>query len=185
MKNFKKLFLFALMAFVIASLSACGDKEKPAEKEETKAEAKAEKSEKKNEEKGEEKNEEKSEEKAGGQSGEAAVEPDLLDIITLLKDNGIETGEPKPYTTEDIPGSTAAVVTEISGEEMLPLQIYKLDPASDNYKLAQDKSKVILEFEGQKGEIDILSKGPYAIFLAEGHPEREKVYKIIEEKLKP
>lgn len=119
---------------------------------------------------------------SGAEAGDENVDPtdpnfDL--IIDLLKDAGLEVGD-KTTGYADIDGTLQVMTVVIEGEDMLPLQVYKMEPDSDNLKSAKEKGVVTMEFEGQSGEIPMEAKDDFLYFLAEGHPDQEKVYKVME-----
>ncbi|GKV68197.1 hypothetical protein NCCP2716_06950 [Sporosarcina sp. NCCP-2716] len=165
MEKMKKVLFLLMVGIVAAALAACGGDKKADDKPAAPA--------------GEE---------AGTDSGTAdepvaedvdPVDPNFDKIIDLLKKAGLEVGEKKTGFA-DIEGTQQVMEVEIDGEDMLPLQIYKMDPDSENLKSAKEEGKVTMTFEGESGEIPMNAKGDFLYFIADGHPDRDKVYEVIE-----
>lgn len=121
-------------------------------------------------------------------SGEV-VDPTSVDneffksVEKLLKDKGYEVGELQA-TDHEFFGAKQAVAMEIDGEDMLPLQIYDLDPADENLAKAKETGMGMATFEGESGEIPVLAIDHYYFFLGEGHPAQKDIYKLLEETYK-
>ncbi|WP_391207611.1 hypothetical protein [Psychrobacillus sp. L4] len=121
-------------------------------------------------------------------SGEI-VDPTSVDneffktVETLLKEKGYDVGELKA-TDHGFFGAKQAVAMEIDGEDMLPLQIYDLDPADENLVKAKETGMGMATFEGEQGEIPVLAIDHYYFFLGEGHPAQKDIYKLLEETYK-
>ncbi len=163
MEKMKKVLFLLMTGVIAAALAACGGEEKAADKP--------------------------AENQAAGTENDTAdkpvaddvdpVDPNFDTIIDLLKKAGLDVGEKKTGFA-DIEGTQQVMEVEIDGEDMLPLQIYKMDPDSDNLKSAKEEGKVTMTFEGESGEIPMNAKGDFLYFLSEGHPDQAKVYEVIE-----
>lgn len=99
-------------------------------------------------------------------------------ILDLLKDAGLEVGE-KTTGFADIDGTIQVMNVVINGEDMLPFQVYMLEPDSENLKSAREKGEVTMEFEGQEGQIPMETKDDFLYFIADGHPDHDKVYDVM------
>lgn len=99
-------------------------------------------------------------------------------ILDLLKDAGLEVGE-KTTGFADIDGTTQVMHVVIGGEDMFPFQVYMMEPDSENLKSAKEKGEVTMEFEGQEGQIPMETKDDFLYFIADGHPDRDKVYDVM------
>ena len=107
------------------------------------------------------------------------TDPNFDRILDLLKDAGLEVGE-KTTGFADIAGTTQVMNVVIDGEDMLPLQVYMMEPDSENLKSAKEKGEVTMEFEGQEGQIPMEAKDDFLYFIADGHPEHDKVYDVLD-----
>lgn len=165
MEKMKKAMLVFMMMIVAGALAACGDdasKDNPAKPETEAADSGA----------------------TDAADGEASSEdvdptdPNFDKIIELLKAEGLEVGE-KTTGYADIDGATQVMSVVINGEDMLPFQVYMMEPDSENLKSAKEKGEVTMEFEGQSGQIPMEAKDDFLYFIADGHPDHDKVYDVM------
>ncbi|TQS71056.1 hypothetical protein DX933_16995 [Ornithinibacillus gellani] len=119
-------------------------------------------------------------EQAEGDAAEVASEnKGFQEFIDLLKEKGLEVnGIQEGFG--DVPDFKDNINLVISGEDMLPVEIYELEADSENLKHALDKGEVKVVFEGQEGYLPATAKGNYVFLLAEGHPDIETIESIIE-----
>lgn len=104
-------------------------------------------------------------------------------IHQLLKDAGYEVGDLQA-TDHGFFFAKQAVSFEVNGEDMLPMQIYDLDPASEHLAKAKENNGLApATFDGQEGEIPVKVYDHYYFFIGEGHPDAEAIYKLLDEKL--
>ncbi|MCM3757179.1 hypothetical protein M3197_06710 [Sporosarcina aquimarina] len=106
------------------------------------------------------------------------TDPNFDKILDLLKEAGVEVGE-KTTGIADIAGATQVMNVVINGEDMLPFQVYMMEPGSENLKSAKEKGEVTMEFEGQEGQIPMEVKDDFLYFIADGHPDHDKVYDVM------
>ncbi|REB07417.1 hypothetical protein DVB69_11355 [Sporosarcina sp. BI001-red] len=164
MEKMKKAFLVLMMMIVAGALAACGDD--TSKDKTTKPETEA------------------SEPGATEGDGEASSEdvdptdPNFDKIIELLEAEGLEVGE-KTSGFADIDGTTQVMNVVINGEDMLPFQVYMMKSDSENLKSAKDKGEVTMEFEGQSGQIPMEAKDDFLYFIADGHPDHDKIYDVM------
>lgn len=109
---------------------------------------------------------------------------DFQKMITILTDKGFELSE--PVTGEnDVKGAKDNVLFDINKEDVLPFQAFEMDPDDENLAKAKDTGMVVLEFEGQEGEVPAdLVLDHYIIFLPEGHPDRDEVLEVLQNEFK-
>lgn len=164
MKAMKKAFLVFMMMIVAGALAACGgegEKDNTAKPDTEAAESGA--------------------TDDGADASAENVDPtdaNFDQILDLLKDAGLEVGE-KTAGFADIEGTTQVMNVVINGEDMLPFQVYMMEPDSENLKSAREKGEVTMEFEGQEGQIPMESKDDFLYFIADGHPDHDKVYDVM------
>ena len=161
----KKAFLVFMMMIVAGALAACGGdtaKDETAKPDTEAADSGA------------------TDEGAADASAENVdpTDANFDQILDLLKDAGLEVGE-KTTGFADIDGTTQVMNVVINGEDMLPFQVYMLEPDSENLKSAREKGEVTMEFEGQEGQIPMETKDDFLYFIADGHPDRDKVYDVM------
>ncbi|MGN7410360.1 MULTISPECIES: hypothetical protein [unclassified Sporosarcina] len=160
----KKAFLVFMMMIVAGALAACGGdtaKDETAKPDTEAADSGA--------------------TDDGADTSDENVDPtdaNFDQILDLLKDAGLEVGE-KTTGFADIDGTTQVMNVVINGEDMLPFQVYMLEPDSENLKSAREKGEVTMEFEGQEGQIPMETKDDFLYFIADGHPDRDKVYDVM------
>lgn len=164
MMAMKKAFLVFMMMIVAGALAACGGdtaKDETAKPDTEAADSGA--------------------TDDGADTSDENVDPtdaNFDQILDLLKDAGLEVGE-KTTGFADIDGTTQVMNVVINGEDMLPFQVYMLEPDSENLKSAREKGEVTMEFEGQEGQIPMETKDDFLYFIADGHPDRDKVYDVM------
>ncbi|MBS4200980.1 hypothetical protein KHA93_15185 [Bacillus sp. FJAT-49732] len=176
----KKLLLLVLTLILSTALAACGGDKANNEKADGKGNEEQVKGEDQGADEGQASEEEWPEELI---NPEAANNEYFIKVHDLLKENGYEVGELTPSDYSFFNAKMAAQI-EINGEDMFTLQMYDLDPADENLEHARKTGMGTAEYAGEKGEIPVLVIDHYYFFLAEGHPNYEDVYKLLEEKLK-
>lgn len=175
MEKMRKVLFALMLTMIVAALAACGgDTKDGAAGDKPAAEG--------TETAGEDSADEGADDStaADGQSAEL-TDPNFEKIIELLKEEGLDVGE-MTAGEADIEGSTEVMHVIIDGEDMLPFQVYKMEPDSENLKSAKEKGEVTYEFEGQSGQIPMDAKGDFLYFLSDGHPDHDKVYDVMENK---
>ncbi|WP_432355503.1 hypothetical protein [Sporosarcina sp. A2] len=170
MEKMKKAFLVFMMMIVAGALAACGDdtsKDNTAKPETEVTESGA-------------------TEGDGEASSEGVdpTDPKFDKIIELLKAKGLEVGE-KTTGYADINGTTQVMSVVINGEDMLPFQVYMMESESENLKSAKEKGEVTMEFDGQSGQIPMEAKDDFLYFIADGHPDHDKVYDVMVKDFNP
>lgn len=171
MNHFKRLTAVAAMTLFVAGLAACGNEavESGGKTEATSAEAA----------------ETDAETETDLGEAEASANAAFLQIAELLETEGLNPSEPL-VGENDVKGSVDNAWIVVDGEDMLPLQIYEMEPGDENLETAKDTGEVTLSFDGMEGEVPVeLIKDNYVIFFAEGHPDRDQVIKLIDEQFKP
>ncbi|WP_025784542.1 hypothetical protein [Sporosarcina sp. D27] len=164
MEAIKKAFLVLMMMIVAGALAACGGDATKDESAKPDTEAT-----------------DSDTTDSGAEASAEDVEPtdpNFDRILDLLKDAGVEVGE-KTTGYADIAGATQVMNVVINGEDMLPFQVYMMDPDSENLKSAKEKGEVTMEFEGQEGQIPMEVKDDFLYFIADGHPDRDKIYDVM------
>ncbi|QTD40843.1 hypothetical protein [Sporosarcina sp. Te-1] len=174
----KKLLMVLMMAFLVMALAACGDDKKD--------DGKTEGAEDKN-------NTEQAEgaDDAEGSEGTEEASGDILEdeyynnLVNILKDAGYDLGNVEVGDNDFFVDTKSSMKVALNGEDMLPLQVYEIDPDSESLKAAQETGLAPAEFEGQKFDQEgVLVIDNHYFFLSEGHPDQADVYKLLEEKLK-
>lgn len=109
----------------------------------------------------------------------------FLQIIDIIRSNGFEISEPT-VGDNDVKGAKDNVYFDINGEHFLIFQVFEMEPGDENLKLAEDTGMVILEFDGEEGEVpaDMVIEN-YIFFLPEGHPDHDAVFAALEEEFQP
>lgn len=109
----------------------------------------------------------------------------FLQVIEIIRSNGFDISEPA-VGDNDVKGAKDNVYFNINEEDLLPFQVFEMEPGDENLQLAKDSGNVVLEFEGMEGEVpaDLVNEN-YIFFLPEGHPDRDDVLKALEEEFRP
>lgn len=172
----KKLLPLLLMLALSLVLAACSsDKAKDKEKEDKPAT---------NEAATVEENPNGVSDGAGGMYDPTSVDNEFFKSVhTLLKNEGYEVGE-LIATDYTFLKARQSVRFTVNGEDILQLQIHDLDPASEDLAIAKETGMAPAVYEGQEGEIPVLVLDHYYLFMKEGHPDQEDIYKLLEEEYK-
>ncbi|MBB4823273.1 putative small lipoprotein YifL [Sporosarcina luteola] len=174
----KKLLMVLMMAFLVMALAACGDDKK----DNGKAEGTGDKD---NTEQTEGTDNAEDTEGTEAASGDVLADEYYKNIVDILKDAGYEVDNVQEADTDFFVDAKSSMKLDINGENILPLQVYEIDPDSESLKTAQETGLAPAQFEGQTFEqegVEVI--GNHYFFLAEGHPNQADVIKLLQEKLK-
>ncbi|WP_217587138.1 LptM family lipoprotein [Lentibacillus saliphilus] len=182
----KKLLYVMLMMVLAVGLAACGDSD-----ENNNANGENNDQEQANVDNGDNGSEnadgaeEGDADEAAGEDSDALGDENYQQIVDLLKDNDFEvTDVQEGY--DDVIGSEGSVTMVVNGEDMLALQVYKMEEGHENLDKINESGTATLEFEGQQGDVEgFYAIGNYAIFLAEGHPDSEAVETLLKDNFTP
>lgn len=170
----KKMMELLLIMVVVAGLAACNgednsnvDKAKDDEQEQSDVNA--------------------TDESSVESGGDADAETSNSDnenfdqVFEILESNGLEISD-KQAGHDDLSGSIQSMIASINGEEILTFEVYEMEPDHENLIQAKETGQATMVFEGQEGEINVLTViDNYVFLLPEGHPDCEKVKTLLEE----
>lgn len=166
MKKFLTLFLVLVMGLALA---ACGSDEKKKE-EGSNADVST---------------GDKGDDSASGDT--AGEEPEFTDefykqVYDMLKEKGYELevlGAEPDNIMLDVTDNNRIVINK---EEMLPIQIFTIEPGSEYLAGGKENGEWPLEYEGEQGMVPVIVVGDeHFVFFGEGHPDYADVMAAIQE----
>ncbi|MUV38209.1 hypothetical protein JNUCC1_02045 [Lentibacillus sp. JNUCC-1] len=178
----KKLLYAMLMMVLIAGLAACGDAEADGKANDNENNAQDEVAD-------EATNDNAAEEANDNSASEDADDPleneNFAQVVDILKENDYEVTDVQSGF-DDVVGSEDSVTMVVNGEDMLTLQVFKVEDGHENLNKINETGEATLEFDGQQGDVaGFYAIGNYAFFLGEGHPDSEEVETLIKDNFSP
>ncbi|GEN81802.1 hypothetical protein SLU01_01140 [Sporosarcina luteola] len=164
----KKLFMILLMALIVSALAACSGDDKGDAADSTDADVT-----------------EQTDGTSGDEPNSAVLDNEYFkNVVDILKAEGYELTNFTDGDTDFFTDTQSSFAVQVNGEDMLTLQVFEMDPDSEHLKNAAETGMGQAEFEGEVAEIPVLVIDNHYFFLAEGHPDQEDIYKLLQEKLK-
>ncbi|PID21525.1 hypothetical protein CSV61_09920 [Sporosarcina sp. P3] len=111
----------------------------------------------------------------------AAVTDEELyqNVVSRLEQAGLTVSEPAEAALDMFKAESGMIVT-INGDTLLPLHLYKLNPSDERLGIVEETGTLPVYIGSKTEQLAVKKIDHFIIYLHKGHPDYDKVMKIID-----